>query len=415
MSDLAELVRLAVRARQQIDRAEPRAALASWALLTNVMADTGHRWRAHDQELALTRISIAASQLVHTAELRAWIRQTPYEPNLLRIARYVKAMDSPADPHRGGQTLASVLWLVGDAIARRLRDEALETRIDHRREPEEAYRRSWRLIDASRRIGSAVSLSHAISTDRIAGDGPVALETAIGRWEIVAHRALVLDPSSLIVLATIAQQRTASIVFEGFLDKGLVLGHFEPDMVERVREPLLETEKALGGLGKELIPLAIGFHQVPHQFLEAATNLHECLQDLHGEEFSPEAARAAVSTFMATNLSVSGVVRDVVSEHELRIPARAAARMLANRPEGSGEAAVVDPVAIHRGATIPLPEPCREVMLPLATQVFDACATAHSASSQFDARSTPPPSMATRPSHRDEHPLAQEMAVDIGG
>lgn len=31
---LAELLRLAVRARQQIDRAEPRAALATWALLT---------------------------------------------------------------------------------------------------------------------------------------------------------------------------------------------------------------------------------------------------------------------------------------------------------------------------------------------------------------------------------------------
>lgn len=419
MSDqLAEQLQLAIKVRRHIEQADPRALVVAWPVFTQEVAAASRRCRATDHVLALTRIAASAHQLAGSPSVQSWTEGNPAEPHLIRLARGLSHLDVAANPRRAGQTLASVLWLTGDSISRRLRDEAAAVRIKHRREPETAYRETWRLIDTSRRIGSAVSLSQTFSSDRIAGDGPVALDTAIGRWEITAHRALVHEPSSLLLLITVSQLNSASLAFEDFTDRAVEVGRFDREMVDRIEGPLRESQRSLNQLAQALTPLAIGFNQVPQPFLDAAQSLHQCLQDLHPEEFAAEAARGSVVTFMSTGLSVCGAVRDVLSDQRFRVPARAAARMLANRPEGSGEVAAVDPVAIHRGATIPMPEACRDVVLPFATQVFDACAAVHNASSQFDARANPrPPSVdriVPQPAYRDLPSTSRGIAVTNG-
>lgn len=419
MSDqLAGQLGLAVGVRRHIEKADPRALVAAWPVLTHEAAAAGRRCRSTDHVLALTRIAASANQMAVSASVQSWTAGVGGESHLLRLARGLSNLDVPENPHHAGQTLASVLWLTGDGISRRLRDEATAVRIKHRRDPETAYRETWRLIDTSRRIGSAVSLSQTFASDRIAGDGPVALDTAIGRWEITAHRALVQEPSSLLLLVTVTQLNSAALAFEDFTDRAVDLGRLDRDMVDRMARPLRESQRSLDQLAQALTPLAIGFNQVPQPFLDSAQALHQCLQDLHPEEFDAEAARGSVVTFMSTGLSVSGAIRDVLSDQRFRVPARAVARMLANRPEGSGEVAAVDPIAIHRGTTIPMPEACRDVVLPFATQTFDACAALHNASSQFDARATPRPlsvdRIVPRPVYRDLPSTSRGIAISNG-
>lgn len=419
MSDqLAEQLQLAIKVRRHIEQADPRALVVAWPLLTQEVAAASRRWRATDHVLAMSRIAAGAHQMVGSASIQSWTEGTAADPHLLRLSRGLSRLDMSANPHRAGQTLASVLWLTGDSISRRLRDGTAAARIKHRRDPETAYRETWRLIDTSRRIGSAVSLSQTFTSDRIAGDGPVALDTAIGRWEITAHRALVQEPSSLLLLITVAQLNSAELAFEDFANRAVQLGRLDRDMVDRIEGPLRESQRSLNQLAQALTPLAIGFNQVPQPFLDAAQTFHQCLQDLHPEEFAAEAARGSVITFMSTGVSVSGAVRDVLSDRRFRVPARAAARILANRPGGSGEVAAVDPVAVHRGATIPMPEACRDVVLPFATQAFDACAAVHNASSQFGARATPPPPstdrIAHQPHYRDLPSTSHGIAISNG-
>jgi len=77
----------------------------------------------------------------------------------------------------------------------------------------------------------------------------------------------------------------------------------------------------------------------------------------------------AMSGHLASSLTIAASTRDLIGDRELRGPARAIARVIAERnPEI--KSAVVDPVDVHRGVSVPLPEPARVVFEPMVQQCF---------------------------------------------
>ena len=77
----------------------------------------------------------------------------------------------------------------------------------------------------------------------------------------------------------------------------------------------------------------------------------------------------AMSGHLASSLTIAASTRDLIGDRELRGPARAIARVIAERnPEI--KSAIVDPVDVYRGVSVPLPEPARVLFEPLVQQCF---------------------------------------------
>ena len=126
--------------------------------------------------------------------------------------------------------------------------------------------------------------------------------------------------------------------------------------------------------------------QVPTALYDAGTDLHNKLQLTPPQ--TAEGHRdvlSSVSEHLASSLDVAQVSRDLVGEGELRAPARAIARVVAERSPDVEES-VVSPMDIHRGATVLLPREARDVLEGPTARAVDVAAEAVSRSAGLDTR-----------------------------
>lgn len=114
---------------------------------------------------------------------------------------------------------------------------------------------------------------------------------------------------------------------------------------------------------------------VPLRFIDAARHL----QDSFAGAASPTSLEdgrhvvQALAGHLDSSVTIAASVCDLIENGELRAPARAVARLLAERNEGSDRllATPIDPLALARRMTIPLDADMRAFLSASSTEVFE--------------------------------------------
>ena len=195
------------------------------------------------------------------------------------------------------------------------------------------------------------------------------LRQAVATWDVQAHRALLLHRSTM-VLHILARQEALSVMgFHQFVDNAATTGIIDPFTRQRLTPALSALPASWTAVGDLAAEFSFATTPVPRSFIHAAEDLRGCFQDAM-RLATPDDHRVildAMSGHLASSLTIAASTRDLIGDRELRGPARAIARVIAERnPEI--KSAIVDPVDVYRGVSVPLPEPVRVLFEPIVQQ-----------------------------------------------
>ena len=375
--------RLALRASQGEDidaaaavRAWPRVAQA--ALQANsILADS-----ASSDDRVVERIALDAASLARSHSRQPWPGVGPRDQALLQVAAGLhaaaeSAKSAPTDPdavHEAQALIASSLWVTAQLISRAARDHSYDIRFDGTLNSAQRLSIGSLAMDTHRRLNAVEQLAlSGMNHQPSRSDGGVAadLRQAVATWDVQAHRALLQHRSTMVLHILARQEALSVLVFHQFVDNAARTGIIDPFTRQRLTPALSALPaswKAVGDLASEF---SFATTPVPRSFIHAAEDLRGRFQDAMSLA-TPDDHRDildAMSGHLASSFTIAASTRDLIGDRELRGPARAIARVIAERnPEI--KSALVDPVDIHRGVSVPLPEPARVLFEPLVQQCF---------------------------------------------
>jgi hypothetical protein len=222
---------------------------------------------------------------------------------------------------------------------------------------------------------------------------PARLEEALARWDVQARRSLAGPPSAANVLYTTMIERDltlgSAVITAAAAGRGLSGAQ---EHAERVRPALNELEVAWGRLGHDLGQLTGRQRRVDVELLhagsEARAALREITHDLGGLARSDtmagrvdlRATSLELQRGLVAAVDLAHVVRDVVGDPQLTVPARGARAKCAGSGTDEGLGAWVDAGDLCHDRVVPLPQAARDVLIDHAGQVIAAAATLDSAS-----------------------------------
>ena len=343
------------------------------------------------------RIALAAASFGHAGGRHLWpadgepdARLAPIAKSLATAAESARAKPMTAsDVVEGQRLMLSTLWAASAAIATAARDHSFDVRYDKALPDARRQKVSALAFDTSRRFEVAEQLAVGAllrPSERNVEPAAHDLRKAVTRWDIEAHRALLGHRTTATLHVVSYHQADFALRIRQFV--GAAAGHGVIDRFtnERLAPVFDQGHQAW----RDVLDVASEFSfanvQVPTALYDAGTDLHNKLQLTPPE--SAEGHRdvlSAVSEHLASSLDVAQVSRDLIGEGELRAPARAIARVLAERSPDLEES-VVSPIDIHRGATVLLPREARAVLESPTTRAVDVAAEAVSRSAGLDAR-----------------------------
>ena len=174
------------------------------------------------------------------------------------------------------------------------------------------------------------------------------------------------------VLHILARQEALTVkAFDQFIDNATQAGMIDPFTKQRLAPALSSLPASWTAVGDIAAGFSFATTPVPGSFVQAADDLRGRLQDAVRLVTSDDhrGLLETMSTHVASSLTIAASARELIDDRELRGPARAIARVIAERnPEI--KSAIVDPVDIHRGVSVPLPEPARILFEPLVQKCF---------------------------------------------
>ena len=374
--------RLALRASQGevIDAA---AAVRTWprvaqaALQANsILTDNGSGDRV------VERIALDATSQARSHSRQPWPGDGPRDQALLQVAAGLHSAaeatnlaPTDADTVHEAQTLiASSLWVTAQLVSRAARDHSYDIKFDGTLNSAQRVSIGSLAIATHHRLNAVEQLAMngmnhqpSRSVGGVAGD----LRQAVATWDVQAHRAL-LQHRSTMVLHILARQEALSIIaFHQFVDNAATTGVIDPFTRQRLSPALNALPASWTAVGDLASEFSFATIPVPRPFIHAAKDLRGCFQDAM-RLATPDDHRdilEAMSGHLASSLTIAASTRDLIGDRELRGPARAIARVIAERnPEI--KSALVDPVDVHRGVSVPLPEPARVLFEPMVQQCF---------------------------------------------
>ena len=373
--------RLALRASQGEDidaaaavRAWPRVAQAAHQV-NSLLADNGSGDRV------VERIALDATSQARSHSRQPWLGVGPRDPALLQVAAGLQsaaesAGSAPTDAgavHEAQTLIASSLWVTAQLVGRAAGDHSYDIRFDSTLSAAQRLSIGSLAMDIHRRLNAVeqLALSGMNHKPRLEGGVAADLRQAVATWDVQAHRAL-LQHRSTMVLHILARQEALSVMaFHQFVDNATRTGIIDPFTRQRLTPALSALPVSWTAVGDLASEFSFATTPVPRSFIHAAEDLRGCFQAAI-RLATPDDHRVildAMSGHLASSLTIVASTRDLIGDHELRGPARAIARVIAERnPEI--KSAIVDPVDVHRGVSVPLPDPVRVLFEPLVQQCF---------------------------------------------
>jgi len=380
----------------------------------------------------LDRVHRLTQALVRTHRRSGWPPPGPGDPHLesvaaslARAAGLVSERHHPSDRispagHRDADAararIMHVLYVsahgVVASLERHTRDLTLRPSAGRVKTPGESLAQAR---DTWRRVGAVEGLVGSYLGPRwpgtLAGEhrpavGVPALEQALARWDVAAHRSLAGSPTMADLaritevqadLATATGVVTSAAAQQGLLDPR---AH-----AERTEPALARLEAAWGQFGTDLRALAGRHRRVDHDLLLVGNEVRAMVRDV-----THDGAGVATPAVMSARVDLGGavvslqrgltcavdlahVVRDVAGDPGLTGSARGVhAALSAAAGVARGDAAWVPVEDLHHDRPVPLPHVVRAVLLQAAARALDHAIVADSAVSR-----TQPPH-ATSPS-----------------
>ena len=327
------------------------------------------------------RIALDATSLARSHSRQPWPGVGPRDQALLQVAAGLhaaveSAKSAPADPdgvHEAQRFIASSLWVTAQFISRAARDHNYDIRFDSTLSAQQRVTIGSLALDTHRRLNAVEQLALSGMNHQPRSEGGVAadLRQAVATWDVQAHRAL-LQHRSTMVLHILARQEALSVMaFHQFIDNATRTGIIDPFTRQRLTPALNALPASWTAVGDLAAEFSFATTPVPRSFIHAAEDLRGRFRDAI-RLATPDDHRLildAMSGHLASSLTIAASTWDLIGDRELRGPARAIARVIAERnPEI--KSALVDPVDVYRGVSVPLPEPARVLFEPLVQQCF---------------------------------------------
>lgn len=362
-----------------------------------------------------------------------WPGNTAPDPTLLQIAaalnRATTHTDAPrlraADIGEANTLITSVLWTSAQHIGRAVRDHSFDIRLDRKNLNNQHTKIAGLAQDTARRFNAIEQLAasglHNGPHREQNNDTAAQLRQAIATWDVEAHRTLLGNRSTAVLHVLAYQQAGAAKAFQLFIHDASKAAIIDATTGQRLTPVLTDSARSWAQLRDTVAGFSFGSTPVPTSLIHAATNLQERFQDAV-RTTGPADHReilGALSGHLASAVTISATTLDLIAEGELRAPARAVNRAL-KRQKPSPHQPIVDPMAIHRGLSIRLPQEARSILAKPANQAFRNADEAVNRAAGLDtlyrapadtpmserpapARQAPPPPMGER-LQPDSHP-----------
>lgn len=328
------------------------------------------------------RIALDSSSLKEAAGHAVWPGGAAPDQALMQVAAGFRAAANilaidhlPAsDATEARRLIVSSLWTTSRLVSQATRDHGYNLYLDDGPPADQRALVTQLTTDAHRRFNAIEQLA----ANSLRGEPPHGqrdpasqIRQAVATWDIEAHRALLNDRSTA-VLHVLAHQEAASVKsFETFIGRAAAGGVVDPVTQQRLQPVLADSSKSWVALRDTAAEFSFSSTVVPMAFINAATDLRERFQDalhLSGPD-DRSAVLGVISSHLASAVTISATARDLISEGELRAPARAIARVISEQRPQIIES-LVSVQDIRRGVSVPLPDEARQLLAGPAARAF---------------------------------------------
>lgn len=323
---------------------------------------------------------------------------------LAAMERSIRQKLPPKAEHKAEirRLIMSTIWVTAGLTSRAAADDAFDARITNSGSPEERVQRERRAANLADRFTGIEQLAQiGLRQTELPEQSSSAnrLRDAIAAWDVHAHRALASDRST-IVLHALSVHETVSLsglalVVDSAHRSGL-LDSLTTDRLAPILEDAVDSWHRLAEVSAEF---AFGPVALPSALLDAGSALRAGLDTavgLRDISTDPELASILIS-HLSTATTIAAATVDLIEADELRAPARAVARRLAEIHPNEFRS-IVDPVAVHKRVSIPLPPEARSLLQIPAERVLRDAAEAVRRTSGLDSLRVPSRAKATDPS-----------------
>jgi hypothetical protein len=217
------------------------------------------------------------------------------------------------------------------------------------------------------------------------GSPSVALGAALARWDLSAHRALMIDRSTITLHQVAFLETRIFDAFHSATSRARELDLIDDLTADRIAPAISGATEAWAEVAAVSSGLAFGQLPSSPEIVTAA----ETAGALFADVASPT-TRAAdvdmVGTFtshLATAMGLAATVKDLIDDRELRAPAQAVNVLVRDRfPLETG--AAVSPIDLHQRRSIVLPSVIRDSLEGPVDLAFTAASEAVRRSAAFD-------------------------------
>ena len=344
----------------------PRVTLAAHQLSESLGARRTVEGRAID------RIGLDAYSMARGKGSEDWPGTGVRDPNLLQVAMAIEAAAkavSHGSEHEAaellGQTLA-VLWIGAEYVGSSARTVMNDIEFERSLSPARRVQIATRARDTARRVEASEQIARSfIGPQPVLNPGSAneRLHRAVATWDVEAHRAMLHNPSTMVLHGLARMEAVTNAAFGVFVSNAVGAGHLDPLAAERMAPSLESLPRSWDAVGDITEDFAWATQPLPPAFINAAESLRTELDravDL-ATPTEQSAMVGAIRLHAASSLAVAASAQDLLTDRELRGPACAVARRLAEaRP--SQISAPVSPPDIYHGRTVPLPREIREIL-----------------------------------------------------
>lgn len=401
------------------------------AELVRTWPRVAHAALAAQQTLALAgsdsnrlphRVALTAESLARFANSQAWPGPGPSDMALRQVTSAFKsAADQTLAPLRPSEVseanwlITSALWTTSQLVGRATRDFSADIHSGRQR------------TDSIETASVATAMHYRFNAVEHLAAGELNSESdlpaegtgrqlgmAIATWDIEAHRALLTNPSTAVLHALSHLEAESAKAVQVFINRAVEQGIIDNVTAGRLAPVLRDSSASWETLRDATAQLSFADTAVPMKFIEAARSLQETFGDAARApqvKDQPTILRA-VSSHLGSSVTISATACDLITTGELRAPARAMARILAETPEYQGAiASPIDLTAVHKGQSLPLHPDVRQLIEDPARRVLRNAHEAVERSSGLDAMYRVPAESMNR--SRSENPPTRP-ASDLG-
>ena len=349
-----------------------------------------------DLERLPNRIGLTTESLARFANSQVWPGAGPTDLALRQVASALNSAADlalaplpPSDVIEARWLITSAVWTTSQLVGRATRDFSAD--IHSGRQRSDSIQTAAVATEMHYRFSAIEHLAAGVlnAEARAPADGAGAhLGLAVAVWDIEAHRALLTHQSTAVLHALSHLEAESVKAVQIFIRRAAEQGVIDSVTAGRLNPVLHDSSASWVRLRDASAQLSFADTAVPLRFIDAARGLQESFGDAaRGSQVEEHAdILRAVSSHLASSVNISATACELIANGDLRAPARAMARMLAESPEYNDVlTSPIDPTAVHKGQSLPLHPDIRQLIEDPARRVLRNAHEAVERSSGLDA------------------------------